>query len=60
MKDMSKAEEQMKKKLALADEVDKTIQSVCETVQSKEVALEEPADMVKALAALVEARAKLF
>lgn len=60
MKDMSKAEEQLKKKLTLVDEVDKTIKSVCETVQSKDMVPGECADTVKALAALVEARAKLL
>lgn len=44
----------------LADEVDKTIKSVCETVQSKDLTPGEYADTVKALAALVEARAKLI
>lgn len=60
MKDISRAEEQLRKKLALVDEVDKTIKSVCETVQSKDMAPGEYTDTVKALAALVEARAKLL
>lgn len=44
----------------LADEVDKTIKSICELIQSKDMAPGEYADTVKALAALVEARAKLI
>ena len=58
-KDISRAEERLEKKLTLVDEVDKTIKSVCETIQSKDVIPGERADTVKALAALVEARAEL-
>lgn len=60
VKDISKAEEQMRKKLTLVDKVDKTIESICESIQSKDMVPGECADTVKALAALVEARAKLI
>ena len=60
MEYISKLEEQMEKKLALVDEIDKTIKSVCEAIQGKSMILGGHADTVKALAALVEARAKLI
>ncbi len=58
MSDISKAEEQMKK-LDLMDEIDKTIKSVCGKIQGEVMLSGEYPDTVKALAALVEARATL-
>lgn len=43
-----------------ADKVDTTINAVCEVVMERDMAPEAYADTVKALAALVEARAKLI
>ncbi len=43
----------------IIEEVDKTIKSVCETVQDKNMIPGQYADTVKALATLIEARAKL-
>lgn len=60
MKDISKAEEQMRKKLDLIDKVDATIESVCETVRDKNTLPGEYSDTVKALAALVMARVELL
>lgn len=60
MRDISKAEQQMRKKLDLIDKVDATIESVCEAVRDKNTLPGEYPDTVKALAALVEARARLL
>lgn len=59
-KDISRAKERLEKKLTLVDEIDKTIKSVCEAVQGKSMILGGHADTVKALATLIEARAKLL
>lgn len=55
----SKAEEQIRKKLALADEIDETIIGLCGDIQKSDFVPGERAETVKALAALVEARAHL-
>ena len=55
-----KAYERKQKIFALADEVDETIKSVCAKVKEPDLCPDEYADAVKALAALVEARAKLI
>lgn len=44
----------------MTSEIDYTIKSVCERIQSKDIANKYYSDTVKALAMLVEARAKLF
>lgn len=51
--------EKIMKKHKLAETVDETIESVCDTVKKRELCQGEYADTVKALAALVEARAQL-
>lgn len=56
----SKAVEQMKKKMDIADEVDGVIKVMCKEVKRKEVTSGEYADIVKALAELVIARAHLI
>lgn len=49
----------IQKRDALVDKVDETIESVCEKVKRDDLCPGEYADAVKALAALVEARARL-
>lgn len=51
--------EKIMKKHKLAETVDGTIESVCDAVKKRELCHGEYAETVKALAALVEARAKL-
>ena len=55
----SKAYERKQRIIALADEVDETIKSVCTKVKSSDLCPGEYADAIKALAALVEARVLL-
>ncbi len=43
----------------IVKEIDKTVKDVCEKIQKKEALYEDYADIVKALALLVEARARL-
>lgn len=54
----SKKQEEMTK--ILVGKVDSTIESVCECIHKEDMPPEAYADTVKALAALVEARAKLI
>ena len=49
----------MTKREVLIEKVDETIKSVCEKVQGNDLCPSEYADTIKALATLVEARAKL-
>lgn len=44
----------------LPDTVDKTIETVCAAILNEEIASQHYADTVRALASLVEARARLF
>ena len=55
----SKAIEQVEKKMDLLNEVDEVIKSICEKIRKSDCIPEEYADVVKALAELVNARAKL-
>lgn len=48
-----------KESIKLEDVVDSTIESICERIQKNDMLPEEYADTLKALAALVEARARL-
>lgn len=56
----TKAFEQARKKVTLADELDEIIKSVGTRVKTSDLCPGEYADTVKALAALVEARARLI
>lgn len=56
----SKAFEQARKKIDLVDEVDETINAICKKVKVSDLCPGEYADTVKALAALIEARAILI
>lgn len=51
--------ENILKKNKLEENVDEVVESVCENLKKNELCPGEYADTVKALAALVEARAKL-
>lgn len=51
--------EQLEKINKLVEKVDETINEVCDVVKERDVQQEAYTDIVKALAALVEARAKL-
>ena len=53
----SKAIEQANKKIALVDEIDETIKSICKKIKDDDCIFY--GDTIKALAALVEARARL-
>jgi len=54
---MSKGGKRMKKEVVR--KVDKTIKSLCEDIRREDISSEEKEGLVKALASLIEARAKI-
>ncbi len=57
---MSRKEKRIMNEQEVTSKVDECIISVCNKIQNDGIAPEEYGDTVKALAALVEARAKLY